>query len=126
MNLTYGTNTFYNYRDTEKVEVSDDCANLAPSIDSQNGCYGLFDNRKFSKLDSTLNIVKTIFICLILTVGSLSFSKDTTDLILEPIESMIKKIKNISLNPLEAMQKAEEEEFLKSKIQELKDQIILN
>ena len=112
--MSYGRDMYYMLRSTEKIEANDDCPNLAPVNDSSYGCYGLFDNRLTSKLDSTLNIVKTLFICLVLSLGSLSFSKDTNDMVLEPIESMITKIKNISINPLEAMQKAESEEYYKS------------
>jgi hypothetical protein len=105
---------YFLLRSTEKIEAFDDCLSLAPADDPNSGCYGLFDNRPTSKLDSILNIVKTIFICLVLSLGSLSFSKDTNDMVLEPIESMISKIKDISVNPLEAMQKAERDEYFKS------------
>lgn len=105
---------YYLLRSTEKIEAYDECPNLAPVNDINSGCYALFDNRMSSKLDSILNIVKTIFICFVLTIGSLSFSKDTNDMVLEPIESMISKIKDISINPLEAMQKAERDEYFKS------------
>jgi len=59
-----------------------------------------------------MNIAKTLFICIILTLGSMGFSSSTNEMVLEPIESMIKKIKNISNNPLEAVQKGEELDYL--------------
>ena len=39
-----------------------------------------------------MNIVKTIFICVVLGGGIYLFRKDTNDLVLEPIEKMTKKI----------------------------------
>ena len=57
-------------------------------------------------------IAKTLFICIILTLGSMSFTSATNDMVLEPIENMIKKIKNISNNPLDAVQKGEEQDYL--------------
>jgi len=59
-----------------------------------------------------MSIAKTLFICIILTLGSMSFSSATNDMVLEPIENMIKKIKNISNNPLEAVQKGEEQDYI--------------
>ncbi len=59
-----------------------------------------------------MGIAKTLFICIILTLGSMCFSSSTNDMVLEPIESMIKKIKNISNNPLEAVQKGEQMDYL--------------
>lgn len=52
---------------------------------------------------------KTIFVCLILTLGAMMFSKDANDLALRPIERMIEKVKKISKNP----KKAIEEELVK-------------
>ena len=72
----------------------------------------MFDNTDSSKLTSILNIVKTFFICFVLAVGAICFSKDTNEMVLEPIESMVKKIKDISRNPIEAMQKNEEEDYI--------------
>jgi len=50
--------------------------------------------------DSILNIVRTIFVCLVLTFGALSFSKDANDLALRPIERMIDRINEIATDPL--------------------------
>jgi hypothetical protein len=78
----------------------------------------VFDNRSSSQLSSILNIVKTLFICGVLAGGSICFSKDTTEMVLEPIESMIHKIKQISKNPIEAMQNNERQEYLNAILQE--------
>lgn len=49
-----------------------------------------------------LEICKTIFVCLVLSLGALLFSKDANDLALRPIERMIEKVKMIAKNPITA------------------------
>ena len=39
-----------------------------------------------------MSIGRTIFICIILTISAMFFSKDANDLALTPIERMIKKV----------------------------------
>ena len=43
--------------------------------------------------------------------AAIIFSKDATDLVLTPLENMLKKINNITTNPLEA-RKIEEDEAM--------------
>lgn len=62
----------------------------------------IFDLRYDAKLTSGLNICRTIFICIVLTLGSVYFSKDSEELIIKPIEKMIEKIKIIARNPIAA------------------------
>mmetsp|Transcript_77613 Transcript_77613/g.251291 ORF Transcript_77613/g.251291 Transcript_77613/m.251291 type:complete len:1086 (-) Transcript_77613:120-3377(-) len=63
----------------------------------------IFDTRGTTKLEAGLNILQTIFICLAVGVGAMSFSKDANELLLHPIERMIAKMETIKDNPLEAM-----------------------
>lgn len=51
---------------------------------------------------AVLSICKTIFVCIVLTLGALLFSKDANDLALRPIERMIEKVKQIAKNPIAA------------------------
>ena len=44
------------------------------------------------------------------------FAKDATDLVLTPIENMIRKINHITQNPLKARQIEEEEAYLFEKM----------
>ena len=64
----------------------------------------IFDIRYDARLTSLLNIFKTLFICVILTLGALYFTKDSEDLVIKPIEKMIEKVKKIAKNPLAASQ----------------------
>jgi len=54
------------------------------------------------ELNAGLGILRTIFVCIVLTISSIYFSKDANDLVVRPIEIMLEKVKKISNNPLEA------------------------
>ena len=120
-NLTYGNfnNTLF-LRECEKIVSIADCSNFNNSYSKNNYenyndfiCEAIFDNRSFTKLTSLLNIIKTIFIFFVIGGGIFFFNKDTSDMVLEPIESMVKKIDEISKNPLNAMQMNERAELAK-------------
>jgi len=64
------------------------------------------------QLSNILNILKTIFICVIFSIGTMYFFKDVLEMVVEPIESMILKIKDMTINPLNALQQSEKEQFL--------------
>lgn len=56
-----------------------------------------------------MGIITTLVVCVVLATGSLLLSKITQDLVLTPIEEMINKVKDITKNPIEAAQQAEED-----------------
>mmetsp|Transcript_31759 Transcript_31759/g.38366 ORF Transcript_31759/g.38366 Transcript_31759/m.38366 type:complete len:784 (-) Transcript_31759:812-3163(-) len=64
------------------------------------GSYAKFDLHEDSVLQAWLNIARTLFICLILGLGAMLFSRDANILVLSPIERMIKKVKDMAENPL--------------------------
>lgn len=76
----------------------------------------LFNIRNINNLDAILSICRTIFICIILSIFALLFSKDSSDLVLIPIEKMLQKINNIAENPLNAAKIEEEEAFIMSEL----------
>ena len=67
------------------------------------------DIREFTQLAAILGMCLTLAICIVLAFGSLLLSKVTQDLVLTPIEHMINKVKDITTNPIEAAQQAEED-----------------
>ena len=67
------------------------------------------DLREFTRAAAILGIVTTSVICVVLATGSLLLSKVTQDLVLSPIEDMISKVKDITSNPIQAAQQAEED-----------------
>jgi len=89
---------------------------LGTDFDKDANCYGVFDNGIRSRLGALLNLVKTIFICLILSTSYYFFIKDTNTLVIEPIDSIISKIRVISNNPMEAINNMENIENLQEKI----------
>jgi hypothetical protein len=54
-------------------------------------------------------MARTIFVCIVLALSSIMFSKDANDLVLGPIENMMDKVNKIAKNPLEAVQEEEKE-----------------
>ncbi|CAJ1449803.1 unnamed protein product [Effrenium voratum] len=68
-----------------------------------------FDARPFVRLESSNNMMLTGFICLVLCVASMQFSKDANALVLRPVERMIEKVNLIRDNPLAAMKMADDE-----------------
>lgn len=77
------------------------------------------DNRKNVKVGAGLSIGQTLFICMVLTIGAMCFSNTTSSLVIEPIESMIKKVRKIAKNPLEAAQEEENQALAFEKLMQL-------
>lgn len=59
-------------------------------------------NRSTEIFSSALSMGRTFFVCIVLTMGALLFSKDANDLALSPIERMITKVNEIARNPNDA------------------------
>ena len=66
-------------------------------------CYisiSVFDITWYSKFNSTLNLIRTLFITFALGFAMIIFNKDAQRLVLRPIERMLRKVKEVSENPL--------------------------
>ena len=66
-----------------------------------------FDRRFNVRLEAWLSISKTVFVCIVLSLGSIFFSSDANKLVLTPIERMIEKVRAIAKNPLAASEDLE-------------------
>ena len=64
----------------------------------------IFDLRFATRMTAGLSIARTFFVCAVLAFGSLYFSKDAHEIVILPIEEMIRKVNSISRNPIEAAQ----------------------
>ena len=53
-------------------------------------------------LISLFSICRTLFVCIILGVASVMFSNDAEELVLNPIERMLEKVRLLAKNPLAA------------------------
>lgn len=68
-----------------------------------------FDLRPYTQEEASFSIIKTAFICVVLCVASLMFSRDANQLVLKPVEQMITKVEAIRDNPLVATKIADDE-----------------
>ena len=62
--------------------------------------FAFFDISHQSRLQALLNMMRTIFVCIVLGMGAMLFSKDANELVLKPIERMVWKVREVSENPL--------------------------
>ena len=62
--------------------------------------YAVYDLRNANQTESLINIFRTIFVIILLTVGSYYFNKDARRLILDPIERITEKVKIMASDPL--------------------------
>lgn len=65
-----------------------------------------------------MSIIRTLFVSVVLTGGALLFSKDASNLVVQPIEQMLKRVKRIASNPLKAVQMEEKEALLADKLEQ--------
>lgn len=64
--------------------------------------YSILDISGDTELNAILSIVRTVFVSIVLSTAAILFSSDVENLVLIPIENMMKKVKRIAENPLEA------------------------
>lgn len=78
----------------------------------------IYDTSSDVRFNAALGIAQTFMVCIVLSAGAGMFSKLSTDLVIAPIESMIKKVNNIARDPLAAANE-EEERLLLEEIDEV-------
>jgi hypothetical protein len=61
-----------------------------------------YSNKSSAKLNALLSIVRTLFVCFVLSIASYVFINDANTLVLNPIERMLEKVRLIQKNPLAA------------------------
>lgn len=59
-----------------------------------------YSTRAALQAESIINIARTLFIVVILALGSILFTQDAQRLVLDPLERMIEKVRLIAQNPL--------------------------
>jgi hypothetical protein len=103
-------------REIEKLHVFESCEPGEQKFIFTAKCEALFDNRYVIRYNCLINIINTILVSTILGFGVFYFNKDMNDLVLDPIDKMTSKIKDLSKNPIEAIKiKNTEEENVNSK-----------
>lgn len=61
-----------------------------------------YTTKSYSLVEAQIAIIRTSFIVVVLGLASIYFTKDAQELVLDPLERMIEKIKAIAKNPLVA------------------------
>ena len=97
---------------------------LENSDNEQNNTYIIkitISNRAFIMINAAIGIGQTTFICILLLIGSLSFSSDANTLVLFPIEEMLEKCNAIIKNPIEFRNELDYKENQEINEQKLKE-----
>lgn len=82
----------------------------------------LFDN----KIVALLNILKTIFLCILVTIATVYFENDVKNLVLEPLEVMIEIVEKVAKDPIKAKNLENLETGMKTTISKIKKEDDLN
>jgi class 3 adenylate cyclase len=98
-----------NKKDIDNYRASETLLQSTDQLVEDRSLVIYFKNRFPAVLGAWLGIGRTLFVCIILTVSILVLSRDTENLVLNPLEEMIKKISKISKNPLDAAEIEEKE-----------------
>ena len=62
--------------------------------------YAISDYRYNTRMNSLLNMMRTLFVSLLLTIASIYFTKDVDELILNPLERMMNRVNKLAEDPL--------------------------
>ena len=114
--LDEGENLF-RWKD-EKVDIKDlresefEITQLTDGVPKGQIFLAVYDLRPTVYIQATLGLVTTFMICFVLGAGTMIFSKFTNDLVVLPIESMIKTVQAITKDPLKAAHDEEEKLLL--------------
>jgi len=100
VNITANHNTFYvnstwDGYDFRKSELS---TAISPDGNVVIIYSLLYDNR----FNSLLNIIKTICLCILVTIATVYFESDVKNLVLNPLEIMIEIVDKVAKNPIKA------------------------
>lgn len=120
--IHYGDNENYRkgekFGDYEKLRTSeytvyheeiDQDIHISESRKKNEALLCLVSLKTDTNLNSALSLLRTTFLIVLLSAAAVFFTKDSNELVLNPIERMLNKVKRIGANPLEAARIAEDE-----------------
>lgn len=84
-------------RDVEMDEASADFSDTTLNYDP---VKVVTDLRGHNTFEALLSIGRTVFVCIVLTLGALMFSRDVNIIALAPLERMIHKVNKLAQDPL--------------------------
>ena len=79
-------------RNAEKLISEVDAINIT--------IISILDYRYNTKVNGIIGVLRTLFICVVLTVAALFITRDANELVILPIERLIKKVNRLAENPL--------------------------
>ncbi|CAD8047499.1 unnamed protein product [Paramecium sonneborni] len=94
---------------------------IQTSINGTLLAYSAADLVSYNQTNAILSIFQTIFVCIVLAISALLFNKDVEDMVIEPIETMMKHIELIAANPLEAVNIEEQEDLVIEELEKSQD-----
>lgn len=103
--LSIDENSFYKKPQWDRVRKSETLL-ITKNFKYKNSEYAAkfsYSQRYQKIIQALLDLINTIFICLILLISIDNMNKTLSQLILNPLERMIQKIKKVSENPLNAL-----------------------
>ena len=95
---------------------------MVESSDENSQVDIIISNRDVAKNQALINIIRTLFVCVVLTMGALWFSADVNVIALQPLEKMIEKVNRIATNPIAATR---EIKLIKTKKSEQENETVL-
>jgi hypothetical protein len=81
----------------------------------------IYSRKLYAQLEGVISLCRTLFVCVVLGIGSIYFSQDANNLVLSPIERMLEKVKFIAKNPLAAATDEIESAGVHSHLQHVED-----
>ncbi|KAL4493547.1 hypothetical protein ABPG72_004040 [Tetrahymena utriculariae] len=96
---TFDYNIFMQYHSSAPDDIKTQLQQKLQSDGALN-LVGVMSLRQTQIISSALSFCNTIFVCIVLTAGAILFSKDASDLALDPIERMRDKVIAIANDPL--------------------------
>ena len=70
--------------------------------------FAVYDKYEIVQLSAVLGICQTIGVCIILSLGAYLFTNLTSNMVIDPIEKMMERVKHITADPLSAVHEEEE------------------
>jgi hypothetical protein len=85
--------------------------------------FARFNMQDFSKEQSQMSIIITIFVSFILASASVTFTRDTQNIVIKPVNKMIQIIRNLAKNPLKVSEDLVKNSSKESILEETIDKI---
>ena len=89
-----------NYRNSERMDLT---ANSDDGVEF----HIVYSLRSEVEIESAVNICRTVWVCIVLTIAAIHFSNATTKLVLSPLERMLEIVKKIAKDPSSAASQEE-------------------